>query len=143
VVVSNLINRGTVLLNYRLGDLAMLLPDPCPCGRSLPLLSQPQGRSDEWLTLPSGRRAHPQTAISVVRFAPGLWQFQITQVTPGLLHLSVVVDDTLDRAQFVARVREELPAALGEPLEVQVQFVDSIPRTPGGKVRTVNSWVGK
>lgn len=29
VVVSNLVNRATVLLNYRLGDVASLLPDPC------------------------------------------------------------------------------------------------------------------
>jgi hypothetical protein len=39
VVVSNLVNRETVLLNYRLGDVAASLPDRCPCGRSLPLLS--------------------------------------------------------------------------------------------------------
>jgi phenylacetate-coenzyme A ligase PaaK-like adenylate-forming protein len=39
VVVSNLVNRATVLLNYRLGDIATKLSVPCPCGRSLPLLS--------------------------------------------------------------------------------------------------------
>jgi len=39
VVVSNLVNKGTVLLNYQIGDLAALLPQPCTCGRTLPLLS--------------------------------------------------------------------------------------------------------
>src|SRR4029453_5918980 len=31
VVVSNLVNRATVLLNYRLGDLSRLLAESCPC----------------------------------------------------------------------------------------------------------------
>ena len=49
VVTSNLVNRGTVLLNYMLGDLATRLPEPCGCGRSLPLLSHVQGRTTDWL----------------------------------------------------------------------------------------------
>lgn len=59
VVVSNLVNKATVLLNYRLGDIACMLPEPCPCGRSLPLLSFPQGRTDDWIRLPSGKVVHP------------------------------------------------------------------------------------
>ena len=35
----NLVNPATVLLNYRLGDLAAFLPGKCLCGRSLPMLS--------------------------------------------------------------------------------------------------------
>jgi phenylacetate-CoA ligase len=61
VVVSNLVNRATVLLNYRLGDLAALAPDPCPCGRALPRLAGLHGRRDEWIDLPSGRTVHPMT----------------------------------------------------------------------------------
>ncbi|MGH2956959.1 MAG: phenylacetate--CoA ligase family protein [Solirubrobacterales bacterium] len=49
VVVSNLQARGTILLNYRLNDIAARRPGRCPCGRTLPLLSLVQGRSDEWL----------------------------------------------------------------------------------------------
>lgn len=38
VVISNLVNRATVLLNYRLGDLAILDERSCGCGRTFPLL---------------------------------------------------------------------------------------------------------
>jgi phenylacetate-CoA ligase len=44
VVISNLINHGTVLLNYRLGDLASMPDKRCPCGRTQPLLSELEGR---------------------------------------------------------------------------------------------------
>jgi phenylacetate-CoA ligase len=47
VVISNLINRGTVLLNYCLGDLASLPLDRCPCGHALPLLSNLEGRAPQ------------------------------------------------------------------------------------------------
>lgn len=36
IVVSNLVNRGTVLLNYRLGDEVSAVPEACRCGRTLP-----------------------------------------------------------------------------------------------------------
>lgn len=38
VVISNLVNGATVLLNYRLGDLAILDERSCGCGRTFPLL---------------------------------------------------------------------------------------------------------
>jgi phenylacetate-CoA ligase len=44
IVISSLDNRATVLLNYRIGDRGTLSPQPCPCGRSLPLLASLEGR---------------------------------------------------------------------------------------------------
>lgn len=60
VIVSNLINRATVLLNYRLGDVASLQRPRCPCGRSLPLLSFIEGRADDWIQSAAGGTLHPQ-----------------------------------------------------------------------------------
>jgi phenylacetate-CoA ligase len=143
VIVSNLISRGTVLLNHRPWDRATLLPEPCTCGRTLPLLSHPQGRHNDWLTLPSGRRMHGQRALSIFRSERLVWQYQVTQETPSRFRVLVVVDEALDRAALVERLRRGLPELLGEPVEVEVQFVEAVPRTPGGKVRTVMSLVGK
>jgi phenylacetate-CoA ligase len=60
VVVSNLVNRGTVLLNYRLGDVSALVRGPCPCGSPLPLLAFPAGRLEDWLETPLGERVYSQ-----------------------------------------------------------------------------------
>ncbi|MBN1318585.1 MAG: phenylacetate--CoA ligase family protein, partial [Anaerolineales bacterium] len=43
VVISNLHNKAMVLLNYRLGDRAVMAGTQCPCGRSLPLLERLEG----------------------------------------------------------------------------------------------------
>ena len=39
VVLSNLVNRGTVLLNYPIADIGVLSPVPCRCGRTFKLLA--------------------------------------------------------------------------------------------------------
>jgi phenylacetate-CoA ligase len=139
VVVSNLVNRGTVLLNYRQGDIAALLPDPCPCGRSLPLMSLPQGRTDDVLVLPSGRRASAailNRALDVERL---LWQWQAVQETRGKVRVQLVVNDACDRQALCRRVQGLVREKLDEDLRMDFEFVASIERTPAGKHRTIVS----
>lgn len=53
------------MLRYRNGDRGILREEPCPCGRSLPLIEPPQGRTVDVLNLPSGAlRAHRLTALT-------------------------------------------------------------------------------
>jgi phenylacetate-CoA ligase len=137
VVISNLVNRGTVLLNYRLGDIATLLSEPCPCGRALPLLSFPEGRSDDWITLPDGRLLHPQ-AIRVM-FMPeqSIWQYQVVQLSPAQFSVAMMVAADCDRASLQARLAERFHRTFGEDCAVTIAFVNDLPRTARGKVRPV------
>ena len=143
VVISNLINRATVFLNYRLGDLARWLPETCPCGRTLPLLSPVEGRTEDWLTLPSGRVVHPLAATHALKYTSGIWQYQVVQQTPGRFTIALVADPQADQQAIRERVAAELARVLAEPVEVEVQFVEAIPRTPAGKVRAVISLATK
>jgi phenylacetate-CoA ligase len=59
VVISNLVNRATVLLNYRLGDFARLSDERCSCGRTSRILSAVEGRVSELVHLASGDIVHP------------------------------------------------------------------------------------
>lgn len=38
VVISNLVNRASVPLNYKLGDVVTLSAAQCACGRTLPTI---------------------------------------------------------------------------------------------------------
>jgi phenylacetate-CoA ligase len=138
VVISNLVNKGTVLLNYRLGDLAAMLPERCPCGRSLPLLSFPQGRTDDWVQTPSGELLHPQAVRGLV-LADDRWllTFQITQHSPSHFAISVVTTPDADPHALRTSLQRRFGQRFGEGTVTEVSFVDSLPRTPGGKVRTV------
>jgi phenylacetate-CoA ligase len=135
VVVSNLVNRGTVVLNYRLGDLAAQLPGPCRCGRALPMLSDVQGRRTDWLETRSGSPIHPQMLRNVLRSVDGVRRFQLVQEKPGEVRVIVVIAPHAARDAIRARIVDDvrgLDAAIG----VDVEFAENLPRTKGGKVRT-------
>jgi phenylacetate-CoA ligase len=136
VVVSNLVNRGTVLLNYRVGDLAARLPEPCGCGRSLPMLSDVHGRRTEWLESSSGSPIHPQTFRNILRSVDGIRRFQLVQEQPGQVRVIAVIASEADRDGIRLRILDDI-RRLDASIHADVEFADSLPRTEGGKVRTV------
>ena len=138
VVVSNLVNRGTVLLNYRLDDIAAKLPEECSCGRSLPLLSL-EARLDEWIETASGERLHPQWVRAPLSGDPGVWRYQVVQLAPGRLGVDVVPAPDTDRQETKLRLERELEGRLGEGGRVEVEYVRTLLMSARGKVRPVMS----
>jgi phenylacetate-CoA ligase len=139
VVVSNLVNRGTVLLNYRLGDVATALPGPCPCGRTLPRLSLPAGRTDDVIELDAGARLHPQVIRDLFTEERDLWQYQVVQEGPRRFAVHLVAARACDRPATRQRVVERFVQRFGAGVAVDVRFVDDVRRTAEGKVRAVIS----
>ena len=139
VVVSNLVNEGTILLNYRLGDVASRLPGPCACGRSLPLMSFLEGRVDDWLESESSERVHPQAVRTLFTDEDEVLRFQVAQRSASAFDVAVVATGGCDRAALAGRLARKFADRLGEATTIDVSFVDSLPRTEGGKVRTVIS----
>lgn len=137
VVVSNLLSRATVLLNYRLGDLAAALPGPCPCGRSLPLMSYVEGRSDDWVERSDGVAVHPRTVASLFRHEPDVWGFQVRQLAPTRVEVALVAPHTGDRGATARRIAGNVQAELGEGVAVDVRFVEGIDPGPAGKRKSV------
>jgi len=133
VVVSNLYNRAMVLLNYRLGDLGVLATKPCPCGRSLPLLEKLEGRVFETIQLPDGRRFI--TDVLEIDFKDEMrssLQAQISQVDPRRLLWKIVPSLSTDRETLRHRLLEKSKSIFGD-IVVEVEFVEKIHRTSGGK----------
>jgi phenylacetate-CoA ligase len=143
VVVSNLINRGTVLLNYRLGDVATKLTERCPCGRSLPLMSFVEGRVDDWVVTPTGERMHPQGIRTLFTTEQDVWQYQVVQRSPSRFAVRLVTAPGCDRSQLEARLAAKFVERVGEGTTVEFTFVKELPRTPRGKIRTVAGLTGE
>jgi phenylacetate-CoA ligase len=140
VLVSNLVNRATVLLNYRLGDRATKLAKRCSCGRTLPLMSLPEGRTDDWVESPSGEPLHAQ-AVRALVLADDRWvlAFQIEQLSRTRFDVAAVVAEDTDHDALRGRIQERFRERFGAATDTRVAFVDSLTRTPGGKVRVVTS----
>jgi phenylacetate-CoA ligase len=137
VVVSNLVNRTMVVLNYRLGDTAALLPAACPCGRSLALMSFPLGRRGEWLRRPDGGVVHGQIINHLLREEESVYQFQVVQSAPERFGVSLVARENANRADLEARIISKFKTAFGESTRIDVYFVSSIPREASGKIRPI------
>jgi phenylacetate-CoA ligase len=137
VVISNLVNRAMVLLNYRIGDLARRLPGGCECGRSLPLLDSLIGRNDEWIDLGGGRRMGAVALASAFNREPHIRQYQLRQPTLGEVEAVVVASDEADRAAIRSRLRPSLEAGLERELKVSVSFVDALEGPAHGKRKVV------
>ena len=139
VIVSNLVNYATVLLNYRLGDLAACLPQACACGRTLPLLSFPQGRSDDWIELEGGQLIHPQSVRTIFTDENQIWQYQVVQLTTRHFRVAIVAAPDCDREQMQARIKAKFVQRFGDAVSVTVTSEHSIDHTAGRKFRTVVS----
>jgi phenylacetate-CoA ligase len=142
LVLSNLTNRATVLLNFKLGDVVTWSQSPCPCGRTLPAIEHIQGRSDDLVLMPDGSVIHGLAAIERMQRVPGVVQVQLIQ--EGLRRFSVraVCADDAAWASVHAALEAALSRLVGADAEVRTVRLDRIPPGPGGKVRAVISHCG-
>jgi phenylacetate-CoA ligase len=139
IVVSNLQNRASVILNYRIGDVAELLPGRCECGRTLPLLSAITGRSDDWVQLGAGRRLHHQAVCIPFRGEDGVRQYQVFQEEDGAVVVRVVPRPGSDRAGLLERLETAYRDVFEGLVPHRIEFAQQIAPDEGGKIRAVRS----
>ena len=133
ILVSNLTNRATVLLNYRLGDRGTLASKRCPCGRGLPLLQELRGRRSDLVRMANGR----EVALLVVK---GLFraqlkrvlQAQLVQEGEGQLRWRIVPAPGTDPEGLERSFRSRALEVLADT-RLEVEMTPSIGRTPRGK----------
>ncbi len=138
VVISNLQNRSTVILNYRTGDQARFSTKQCSCGRTLPLLKELYGRVSDTLYCAGGRNI----SFGVVDSILGSWMdlvrsYQIIQENPGHLCWHLVALPGADREEISRQLDKATRTLVPYPNQVEIKWVDSIEMTPGNKRKFV------
>ncbi len=136
VVISNLVNHGTVLLNYRLGDLGRLARKTCPCGRNLRMLEDLQGRVEEVFYLTEDRFVHPRAVWGALKRAPEILRYQLIQHERERFELRLL---TIDEAAF-DRARQQVLVpleALLEPAVIEPVRLEGLGPQEAGKFRPV------
>ncbi len=144
VVISNLVNHATVLLNYPMGDVAALTGRPCPCGRTQRLLTEVQGRVEDVLHLRSGEELHPRAVWSVLKDDRSILQYQLIQHDLGRFELKLATVDAGAFPQARSRAIEGLRRLLGADAEIEASLHEDLGRSERertGKFRAVESRV--
>ena len=150
LVVTVLDNRAYPMFRVRTGDVGCRIPEPaCSCGRTSERILLTDGRGDELVTSPAGRRIHGDwfewliDTLVDAPDAPKIADWRVVQAQPDAVAVEVVPaaewsEDERARAEaaLAAGVRDADPA-----LGLELRIVDAVPRRADGRRRAVVSQV--
>jgi phenylacetate-coenzyme A ligase PaaK-like adenylate-forming protein len=135
LVCTGLLNVDMPLIRYHIGDRGALpgVNTPCACGRTLPILASVEGRVDDMLYTPDGRRIGRLDPIFKTHLP--VREAQVIQETLNRVHVRYVPapDFTPEAGRSII---DRLQARMGM-IEVILEQVDEVPREVNGKFRPV------
>jgi phenylacetate-CoA ligase len=140
IVVTSLVNRAMPLIRCRIGDSGRVSPDPCPCGRPLPVLQDLVGRAADVFLTADGRQVHGAAfgyaLQSLLADAPvgAIRQVLFQQVDTRYWKALVESGDGFDMA-LAARLTNVVHATFGQECRVEIERTSVVPREPSGKFR--------
>lgn len=142
LVITDLRNRVFPLIRYRTGDRGILRVEQCACGRTLPLMEPPQGRTIDMIRLPSGTvLAHRVTAL-FGEHPESVRLFQFHQLADHSLTVRVVPGDAADARSLIEKTVDTLRERIHHEVPVRIEYVDALPYT-GGKTKYIISDVAR
>jgi len=140
IIGTNYTNYAFPLIRYDVGDLAQL-EDPekrCPCGRTGRLVRSIDGRKEDYVLTPDGRRIGRLDHI--FKDMVNIKECQIFQE-----HVEQVVFRVVRGKEYTGKdekmLLREARTRLGNRIEIGIDYVEAIERTSRGKLRFVISKV--
>lgn len=125
------------LIRYRVGDVGIAGDQvPCKCGRGFGLMEKIEGRDSDVVFTPSGNRLIVEFFNGLVDDIPEIHSFQVIQEQLERITIRLVPGPGFsDEAK--RKLVAETHSHGAEDLAIDIEVVDSIPLTPGGKRRYV------
>jgi phenylacetate-coenzyme A ligase PaaK-like adenylate-forming protein len=131
--LTNLINSALPLIRYEVTDEITVLPEPCPCGSSMPRVADIQGRHDDTFEY-EGVHVHPHVFRSALGREPNTVEYQVRQTLEGatiLIRCTAAPDSDRLRTRIVDGLRRMGAGAR----TIDIQIVERIPRQSSGKLK--------
>lgn len=130
VVISNLVNRGTVLLNYSMGDVASFSKERCGCGRNLRSIEGVEGRLWDVVQLPNGEYVHPHSISAIFRGRDDILRYQLVQHEAARFELKLLAKDAQTCERAIPEVMAALRSLLGDAVEIEARFAEELAAVP-------------
>lgn len=138
IVVTDLTNPLMPLIRYRTGDAGIWSVSACNCGWNTPALDYIEGRIDDVVLLPNGRKIGRLDHI--FKTVKDIRECQIIQEAPNRFVFLVAPETSYNIATNDA-LMQEAHARLGHDVIIEIQLVEAVPRSKAGKFRSVISRV--
>lgn len=137
IVATGLLNYDQPLIRYRIGDTVKISENQTTkSGRQMLRIDQIWGRVEDVLRSSDGKK--------IVRFhsifldIQGLIAGQIIQESLMKIHLNLVVDNTYEKSSELL-FRNRVQDLLGDSVQVDIFYSESIPKNNNGKFQSVIS----
>ncbi len=147
LVFTTLTKLGFPLVRYRTGDISRIIPEECPCGRTLVRMEKVTGRTDDMIIL-EGTNVFPSqieaALVEIEGIEPHYEIILARESGVDTMELKVEVSDTLSLVddirsleKFRNRIQSHLHAALDIRPTVTLVEPKTIERSSGGKMSRV------
>jgi len=133
LIATSLTNTTMPLLRYDLGDTAERL-STCDSGASVHELETINGRVDDYIETPDGRKIG--RIDHIFKGLNGISEAQVIQDALDHCTIKVIAQSALPEAE-IDTLRHNFSARTGGALRITVETVTSIPRGPNGKFKSV------
>lgn len=147
LVFTSLTKEAFPIVRYRTRDIARLIMEPCPCGRTSRRIGRIEGRSDDMLII-RGVNVFPSQIEHVLLSVAGIEpQYQLVVDRIGAMDtLEVQVEvskdfpfDEVKKLENLSRqIRKELESSLGISVTVKLVEPESIVRSEGKAKRIID-----
>jgi phenylacetate-CoA ligase len=148
LVITTLTKEAFPMIRYRTRDLTRLLPEPCPCGRTLRRMARITGRTDDMLII-RGVNVFPQQIESVLFAIEGTEpHYQIVIDRKGALDDATVLveasekiffDEMKKQKELIDTIKKRMATELGIAVEVKLVEKKSIERFEGKAKRVIDN----
>lgn len=130
IIATGLLNDAMPLIRYRTGDYAAWAEEQdCPCGNPNPIITNLEGRVDDYLITSDGRRIGRLS--TAMKRTPTIHSAQIVQDRPGHAYLLVRPGEGY-RSSHALEVHDDIIEKIGK-FELEIIEVPEIPKTLQGK----------
>ena len=140
VIYTDLTNYVTPFVRYAVGDRVILGKEKCNCGRNFPLIKLVQGRSNDFITLPSEKIVSPLLLGVNLEKIEGIGQYRLIQENINTFNVQIVKGKDFEEAT-IEEFKNVLREVLGTDIRLNVDIVDEIHREKSGKMRPIVSKV--
>jgi phenylacetate-CoA ligase len=138
ILVTDLTNYAMPFIRYQNGDMGKPLDEPCQCGRGLSLMGALEGRITDVIVTRDGKSVSSPVFTLVFKDLQHVKEFQVIQESRERIKVKIV-----KRSQYSEEdsncIINGIKKIAGENMQIDIEFVTSIPPTRSGKRRIVIS----
>lgn len=146
LIVTSFVQDRTPLIRYRTGDLVAGLrhrkEGGCGCGLESPVVDHVLGRIEDLVHTNDGRSLGMFT-YRTLKFVDGLVEAQVIQQDYDRFEVNCVLEDAARKNKVSTLIKESFERALGYPIVLEVNVLQSLPKGANGKTRLVISKIRK